>query len=814
MQIDLASVEKIHNHIYPYQLYSAFEHYRTKIKVLSLDCFDTLIWRTTATPIDVFFAAAESLAFQSVGLTSALRVQAEHKARQLRALKGQSLEVTLADIYREHLPTVNDEQLVELTTAELAAEKKFCYVFPPLVDLIRAAHQQGIKIIIVSDTYFTENQLRTLLTHVLPEDVLQAIDKIFCSSEHHFSKANGLFSIVMKAINQKPKHFLHVGDNKIADYISARALSWNALHFIQDNDYVKTLQRLHSTAANIINPVIRTTKPLVNPFRALFTALTPELNTPDFLLGYYSLGPIMYSFAHFIQAEIAKMHRAGKQPKALFLMRDGHLPLLACQTINNQFNGHAVSISRFAAYAASFRTEEDIARYLVGLGKSQRLNDIAHQLLLPDQIVAPLIKMAEEHAQPEEEFMRLMLRNDIQKMIVSKSIAYWERLKRYLVKNIALQAGDTLVFVDLGYVGTVQRQLAPLFKEMNVELEGRYLLTLNVSPQETQRIGLLDNRHYDDKTLLCIVLFIALFEQLCTSNEKSAVDYDHDGNIIYSQTRFSDEQYAKLADVQQACLRFVHQAKNFFGMMPRLMTEEIRRDVTLAELARMLFLPTGPELGYLQAFQFDFNLGTKDIYPLFDLKQGLQGLKRRGLFYIDTHCISKRTHYPAELRVAGFELAMTFLSHTRFNLEANFDDMLPRREMVEIQRAELNTIQPDSLLAFATHDGYYSVWVKVDTALSFCIGKRYQWIQVESAQFIEEEAFAKQQEAGHILEASDCLEFLDIADHGNGLLQCLSRTSMIKLNPTLLHQSYIFRLVYRPLVYSTSSVHASSAGMT
>jgi hypothetical protein len=63
--------------LYARDLLQTFTAYITKIKTLSLDCFDTLLWRKTATPIDVFYALQHRLTFQALDLSAALRVQAE-----------------------------------------------------------------------------------------------------------------------------------------------------------------------------------------------------------------------------------------------------------------------------------------------------------------------------------------------------------------------------------------------------------------------------------------------------------------------------------------------------------------------------------------------------------------------------------------------------------------------------------------------------------------------------------------------------------------------------------------------------------------
>lgn len=803
MENSILESRKLRDTIYAGQLPHILNQDYSHIKILSLDCFDTLLWRMAATPRDVFLEMEHTEVFQSIGLTATLRQQAEAKARSLRQLKENKTEVTLDDIYREHLPTLTENELLALNNTEIAVEQSVCYAYPPAIELIRSAKHFGIKIIIVSDTYFTEVQLRTLLAALLPDDAMSSIDKIFCSSQYGVSKSTGLFNNVIHAMHAIPETILHIGDNKAADYTAPRDLKMHTLHLIQDNDYIKTLQRLHSTASNLINPAIRTTRPLSNPFRALFSSREPNLNNPASLLGYYSLGPIMYAFAQYIIEEITKIRLSGTTPKILFLMRDGYLPMLACQALVGGSLGHAVSISRFVSYAASFRTIEDIDRYLLESLKSNRFHDITRQLLLPKKVADPIILAAEKSATPEKTFANLIHRNDVLRIIFKKSAEYFSRLKHYLEKQIALKPGDTLLFIDLGYAGTAQRLLTPLFNEMGVKLEGRYLIALRTSIKESYRAGLLDTSHYDDKTIFSILYYISLLEQLCTSNSKSALDYDEQGNIICSDVSMSEQQHHRLASIQAECLQFIHHAKEFYQQMQPKFTQAMRREMVLAELARLIYFPTGPELHYLQSFQFDLNLGTKDIYPLFDPKKGLDGLKRRGLFYIDRNTISKRTHYPAELRIAGFELAVTFMSNIRFHLDANPDDMLPRKEFIEAEIKQQNQTISVMIEATATHDGYYAICVEAGLELTFCLGKRYQWLQIESAELIKEEAFTKQKEAGNLVNISNYLSLKNIKDHGSGLLECTSTFGAITLPANSSHDNtkHIFRLVYRPLVF-------------
>src|SRR3546814_20398401 len=77
---------------------------------------------------------------------------------------------------------------------------------------MRAARANGLGIIIVSDTYLSEPQLRRLIGETAGEEALGLIDRIFCSSEHGLSTGEGLFKHVLKGLGVCPEAILHVGD--------------------------------------------------------------------------------------------------------------------------------------------------------------------------------------------------------------------------------------------------------------------------------------------------------------------------------------------------------------------------------------------------------------------------------------------------------------------------------------------------------------------------------------------------------------------------------------------------------------------------
>jgi FMN phosphatase YigB (HAD superfamily) len=794
-------------HIFASDISRLLEKNAPKIKMLSLDCFDTLLWRKTATPGDVFFTMQQLPTFKKYGITALMRSKAESDARRLKLVGSIKTEVTLKEIYQQILPHLSDAELSVLEEEELFAEKQACFAYPATVELIRAAKQRGLNIIVVSDTYFTEKQLHELLSHHLPQDALAAIDKIFCSVEYEKSKANGLFEDVLKFVDIHPEKILHLGDNKHADYSAPKLKNIAATHLIQHDEKIAELMRMHHSSASIMDSTIRHTRPLNDFFKSIFSSSSNSLSNPESLVGYAALGPLMYAFGKFICNEYYLLKNTNKNPKMLFLMRDAYLPSLVCEKIEGQPIGHRVSISRFASYAASFQTKNDVMKYLAEFVTSSRLVDIGKQLLLPENVVQNLIKKSDAAQTPWYEFSQLILDDKIIQQILNASKKYKQRLITYIKTKVELQKDDTLILVDLGYSGTTQRLLAPILEnEFQINVIGRYLISLPVPQWNYNRRGLLDPGNCDEKSLMTLVKYVALLEQLSTCNEKSVIDYDNHGNPIFSNNPLKKGQFNKLTEIQAECLRLADDANQFLKLTQLNLSDQDLKDIALFGITRLIFFPVETEVKHLDSFEFDLNLGTNDKFKLYDFKEGLNGLINRGLFSIftDRNKKSFRTNISAEFRAAGIELAIALVAQHRFCLEFSSSDVSFRKEKLTlILRNDQETTQVE-VDATYTYDGYFAAHIPLgnnqyDVGVLF--GAKNEWVQIESANLIHSGAFSTESESEFTIDASQNLMSHDMESHGNGLFKCTSLAGML-LFPRLdnTKNSFLLRFVFRPIV--------------
>jgi FMN phosphatase YigB (HAD superfamily) len=784
---------------------AALDEQARGLKVLSLDCFDTLLFRRTATPTDVFFHLQDAPEFREIGFNAKLRVQAEGVARDLAQVRKQSGEVRLPDIYRAAFPALTDDQVRDLAAAEIEAEKRALYAFPPTVDLLRAASARGLRIVIVSDTYFEEKQLRQLLSATIGDTDLARIDKIFVSNAHGRSKVNGLFGDVIAKLGVSASSILHIGDHELADFGAPRSAGVRSLHFIHHDEPVSDILRWQNAAADLLLPALRHTTGTPSPYRGLLAASPPNVD-PAHLLGYVAAGPLFYAFARFVLAEVAALREQGKDPKVAFLLRDGHLPSEICRTIAGAPVGREVAISRFASYAASFRTISDVERYLAASAGSRRWEAMTKQLLLPADTARSICRQTEAAKDGETCFVKLIKSAEVLAQVFEASRAYRGRLFRYLEKELGLARGDTLVFVDLGYDGTAQRLLEPVLKdEFGVELKGLYMLLSRTPGWQHSRKGLLDPSWADDRIVTSLVPYIAVVEDLAACDAGSVSDYDDEGSARFDAKVIGDHQYEQIKPVQQMCRQFAADAERFFNRIGAHPDRESLRTTAVAALGRLLFFPTDVELRFLESFHVDLNLGTTDAVALFDCAEGLARLRRRGLFFSEKKGPSVRTNTPFELRTAGVELSLTLLMQHRYSLELAQSDSNLRRERLRLLVVMGNDATTTELEAQATHDGYYALLVPVgrgDMNFGVLFGERYSWVQIAHVEHVPTAKLFKDDEGRNAEDVLAQAKLEQMTLRAPGLYECASDQAFLFLPPprrASAGATFVCRVVFRPI---------------
>ncbi|MDR3477074.1 MAG: hypothetical protein P4M14_03495 [Gammaproteobacteria bacterium] len=755
--------------------------YADKIKILSLDCFDTLLWRKTAAPKDIFTLLAERPLAKKLGVTAHQRISAAARAYRTKFVTKGSRQIHLKDIYRGFTSFTVAEQDA-LAEEEIQTEIEMCFAFRPFVELIRQAHQLGLKVIIVSDIYFSEIELRHLLSHHLPDDVMTMIDEIVCSFDFNTSKSEGLFPLVLKKLNTPASSVLHIGDHGNADFQIPRQLGLHALHFLQFDPKVVDFLRLQQTASALA-VLAKTTHdalalPRFSPFRPIFSVAELQPFTPETLIGYMSFGPILYAYARFLMDEVDTLSRQGKRVKVFFLLRDAYLLSRACEAYAGKPIGKLVRIRKFGAVAASFKTIADIDYYISGIKPEYyHFNVITEQLLLPTELASQIIALANNSSDPQMTFLQLIHQANVLDVIFENSAAYRERLKRYLLKEMELEEGDTVVLADTGFIGVTQDYLTRTFQdELKIEIIGRYVLASH-EPDRPACKSLITTTWCDH----------SLFEQSCTFKEGAVLDYQENGDPLFDKIKLSHEQYKKVDAIQSECIRFIREAKTFFTESNLTHDATMLQAVAHAALMRHVYLPLEEELNYFKDFQHDKDMG-------FDLKKTVYNVN-------NAQEIIKKSHSPFRLnpyeaRAASLDLTLSAMLQRTFQLDLAPHEMSVRVSPIKIIIANNQEMTQQTQNARHMHDEYFSLVLPYANGLSMGLvfGEHYEWVQIEKIKLLNQISVVADDMKDHLI-------FNEITNHGS-LLQCQSRSSLVMIKPLSLQQAipHYYHIIFRPLV--------------
>ncbi len=271
--------------------------------VISFDVFDTLILRPFDDPKTLFIIMGEQLGIYDF---YTIRTQSEQEARANAFSKYGNYEVTIEDIYEivEKRCGVNAEFGIK---TEFELEKKYCFANPYFKSVFKFLKEHNKRIIICSDMYLHEYQIRELLTSCGYSDYTD----VYVSCDHRTSKRSGGLFDVLKNDNYGAK-IIHIGDSYQSDILTARKRGVDA-HFYENVNNCGAKYRAEGLSAltgSLYNGVVNST--LLNGYNKY---------DPQYEYGFIYGGLYVLGFAKWI-------HETAKQSgveKILFLSRDGDI---------------------------------------------------------------------------------------------------------------------------------------------------------------------------------------------------------------------------------------------------------------------------------------------------------------------------------------------------------------------------------------------------------------------------------------------------------------------------------------------------------
>jgi len=623
-----------------------------EVGVLSLDVFDTLLFRCVAEPVDTFDLVAARLrergalrADVSAALFRRMRIAAEQRARDRERAAGRGVEVTLEAIHRE-LPGslwAAGEPPADLGAVECAVERDLLVCDLDVLALVEAAREAGLEVIAVSDTYFSERQLRLFIARGPLAGV--RIDRVFASSHHGTGKAEGLFSIVLQELGRRPEELLHVGDNHFSDVVAPGRLGIRTAYFERRPPALERIMARevqHGSGP----PHPEHGDHGLSALRAKVLhraegARQPEGARAFWAYGAGSLGPPLAGFAEWVheQAGVAGCSRV------FCLMREGEL---LSQLVNaaapaapSAVAAEPIWLSRQVCARASIRegTREELEALFVRR-RLPTLREFVTTLGLSLEDLPALASQADRRLDDagfgNVVIDEIVFDSRLRARVVATSQALRRRVVRYVEQRLA-PGERRLALVDLGWGATIQATLERILHEAGVDCRtlGLYLVTGEVIADRLldglDARGFLGDAGLPENAVTALMRSPEILEQICMPDHGSQIDLTEELKPVLSAADDLSLQSVERAAVQQGILGFqrewVRYRTEAGAAMPPLSAGAQAR--LLAMLVRSIVAPTADEAGLFAGWLHDENFGSATVESI------AAGPSARALAHVD-----------------------------------------------------------------------------------------------------------------------------------------------------------------------------------
>lgn len=583
-----------------------------KISLLSFDIFDTLLFRKLPIPIDLFILLGEL--FQEEGLlipaVSAevfplMRIQAESTARFRKEEETESTEVNLKEIYWslhgifKHINVedlvkgkrgiINESDVDELVEMEIALENKFTVIDQNILSLMHYAHQKGIPVILVSNTFFEEHYLRMFLDkNSFPgmPSVLSMISQIYASCDYGVSKQDGLFEKVLLDWKIPPEKMMHIGDQPIYDVKAASALNIRTTYYSRfspelaavierewnSHDIRARKRQLDSNEGDFGLTTLRSQ--LEN------TLSLKKLSSKDQFFWKYGAtiyGPILAGFVHWIYARCEEM----QESEVYCLMREGRLYASLIQESAPYFN-HKIQTKELwgsrpylrLACISQATPEELFSLIYQNPATPYTIREFCDLLgidVAQDKLFSRYAHVRMESEPKEVEILRedliahLTSNSSYKERIIQKAQERRRRFLKYLNGVVDLSTKKNLTLLDIGWAGTIQSAMQTVLnlEGYKIQLQGLYLgteaNTAHTLINGRIREGYLIKAGYPTDITGVLKRFGRLvIEQTASADCAPMIDISEQGKIILGDFTNSPEQRAQAVKIHEGIKACCH----------------------------------------------------------------------------------------------------------------------------------------------------------------------------------------------------------------------------------------------------------------
>lgn len=510
-------------------------------KIISFDIWDTIIKRKchpeeiklhTANYIMLKYENELKEKYKDIYEILKLRDEIEANICQENKKAGNDDECRIIDvlkklqqeIFKEEIEDISEELLRE----EIEQEKRAIYINPEILPIFEK--YKDLKMYCISDFYMSADNLKELLDHL---QIPVKIEKIYSSADYLLNKRTGnLYKKAEEEIGVKPEDHIHVGDNQYSDIDMAKSLGIET---------IKTTK----TEFNFLPEKGR-------KFEFDLSCVKKEENSKENKLfnSGVDLAPLLYFFGYSIVEYAIK----NNIDTVYYQTREGETFIKIHELIqkNNPFGVKLpkcdiMEVSRMATFSASLK--EFSIKELLRLWSQYRVQSMKALFKTLAIDIAPYKEfMGRYDINPEENIVDPWFDLRVQRLCADKEFTSKiqveldrkrsELLEYFKNKKGIIDDDKPMFIVDIGWRGTIQDNLAHIFKNKKI---GGYYLTLydfyNLQPENTYKISYLDDKNIRNNEIASI---ITLLEWIYNPGTGSVIEYKQGEAIRKAKTEETD----------------------------------------------------------------------------------------------------------------------------------------------------------------------------------------------------------------------------------------------------------------------------------
>ncbi|MGH9076827.1 MAG: HAD family hydrolase [Acidimicrobiales bacterium] len=633
------------------------------VSVLSLDVFDTLLWRAVPRPTDAFLLLGHELAgagslqpWVDPSSLRRLRIAAEARARARRQAGTGGTEVSLEEIWAEFPPEVlTRPDPVRMADIESALERRITYPDLDVTGLAAYAAERHCEVVLVSNTYFSARRLARLVAR--PELEVLRGTRLFPSCGFGVHKANGLWKLVLEMLDVPPARLLHVGDEALSDVEVPSGLGIRTLHYQRSTPATEAvLRRDGALPPEPAGPSPLMVHPVSGDFgltglrakvagRLECADLAPDL-AAAWHFGATVLGPVLTGFAEWVWRRATElgavnvwcMMREGEFLADLVGRVAAHRAVRSGAGVPHPSSGgpagarHGLAarpiwLSRHVTARACLAEadEEELRGLLVRRMRPTVGQYLSNLGLLPGEVPEWRHLETTSLDQPEvaaEVIGALAGSDHLRARILAESARARKRLLAYLDSTVGAEETGAdpgpVVLVDVGWGGTIQHQLATVMRMegMPGRLVGLYLATNEVACDR-----ILDGLEIDGFLTSCGTPEYAtaqvgrspeVVEQACLATRGSVLDFSDGGVPILDSSLPPPAQVVSKLVTQHGVRAFLQEWLRYDGTVAGWPALDGRERPMLLEILRASVTdPTATEARTFGLWTHEDNFGAE-----------------------------------------------------------------------------------------------------------------------------------------------------------------------------------------------------------